>query len=195
MQLTLINHNIPNTDRIYENIPSKSGIYGWFYNYSYIKNFSNNPEKIKKLLLEASEKLKNPDFRTYLSAKFGNQFKGEISYIGRFKENIINEKIDTLNEDEIKLLFDVLQNFSQPLYIGIADNLRSRYIQHYKSITEEICDMKLSQGKCFGHRVQDVKIEIKELVYKYMELDIDRNKIENMEYIANRFFRPIFGRR
>lgn len=195
MQMNIINHNVPSPDDEYLNVPSKSGIYGWFYNYSYIKNFSNNPDRIKSLLVEASDKLKNPEFRTYLSAKFGNQFKGEISYIGRFKEKIVNEKVDTLSEDEIKLLFDVLQNFSQPLYIGIADNLRARYLQHYKSITENICQMQKSKGKCFGHRIQDVNIEIGELVYKYMELDINRTKIENMEYIANRFFKPIFGRR
>ena len=108
---------------------------------------------------------------------------------------MINDKIDTLDEDEIKMLLEVLQNFSQPLYIGIAINLRERYLQHYKSITESLCELQKDKGKCFGHRIQKEEIEIKELVYKYTELNINRDKIENIEYIANRFFKPIFGRR
>lgn len=195
MSLNIINHNVVNPERLVDNIPSKSGLYGWFYNYSYIKGFSNNPDKIKSMLLDTSQKLKNPEFITVLSAKFGNQFKGELSYVGKFNEGIIDEKINSLGQSDIELLFDILQDFSQPLYIGIAKNLRERYSQHYKSISENLCDLDKAKGQCFGHRIQKQEIHIEELVYKYKELHMERDKIENIEYIANRFFKPIFGRR
>jgi len=196
INFTSIDHNVINPDDRIEKVPTTSGIYGWYYNFNRLEGFINNKDKIKSELLEISEKLKNPEFKTILHAKFGNSFKGEVSYVGRFKAKDIDERIDILSEDEIKAMLSILQNFTQPLYIGIAKNLRERYATHYTSIQENICDVDKSKGRCFGHRIQQQKIKIEELVYKYQVLDtMERSNIEKIEYIANRFFKPIFGRR
>jgi len=196
IDFTTIDHNVPCPDDIVDVIPTKSGIYGWYYNFEILKDFTNNQAKIKKKLFDISKKLKSPEFRTILGAKFGNVFKGEVEHISQFKEKDIDERIDALSEDEIKAMLSILQNFTQPLYIGIAKNLKERYSTHYKSIQENICDVDRRKGKCFGHRIQQQDIKIEELVYKYQVLDtMERSNIEKIEYIANRFFKPIFGRR
>jgi len=191
-----VNHNVPNPDEQIDSVPPKAGIYGWYYNFNRLQDFTNNPTRIKKELLSISIKLKSPEFKTFLSAKFGNSFKGEVEHNSKFKEKDINERVDALSEKEIQSMLSILENFTQPLYIGIADNLRKRYNTHYKSISENICDTDRAKGKCFGHRVQQQEIKLEELVYKYQVLDdMDRSNIEKIEYIANRFFKPIFGRR
>ena len=196
IDFTSVIHNVPNPDEKINDVSRQSGLYGWYYNFDRLKDFTNNKDRIKSELLEISEKLKNPEFKTILHAKFGNSFKGEVAYIGRFKEKDIDERIDSLSEDEIKSMLSILQNFTQPLYIGIAKNLRERYATHYTSIQENICDVDRRKGKCFGHRIQQQGIKIEELVYKYQVLDtMERSNIEKIEYIANRFFKPIFGRR
>jgi len=191
----LVDHNVTNPDEQYEEVPIESGLYGWYYNFERLKGFVNNSQMLKKNLLEISSKLKNPEFRAILYAKFGNSFKGEMEYIGRFKENEINARIDVLSNEELEAMLDILQHFTQPLYIGIAKNLRERYMSHYHSIFENICVTDKEKGKCFGHRIQQQNIKIEELVYKYQTLNMDRSNIEKIEYIANRFFKPIFGRR
>lgn len=195
MNFITVDHNVVNPESCISQVPSQHGIYGWYYNFNYLHGFANNPDRIKRMLLEVSEKLKNPEFQAFISAKFGNSFKGELEYNGKFKEKDINERIDYLSQQEIEDLLSILQDFTQPLYIGIAQNLKERYATHYKSITENICDVDKQAGKCFGHRVQQQNIKIKELVYKYQTLNMDRSNIEKIEYIANRFFKPIFGRR
>ena len=195
INFTSIDHNVTNPDEKVDEVPSESGIYGWYYNFDILQVFTNNPTKIKSELLLISEKLKNPEFKTFLSSKFGNSFKGEVQHVGRFKEKDINDRIDELSEDELKQMLSILQNFTQPLYIGIAKNLKDRYATHYKSIVDNICDTDKRQGKCFGHRIQEQEIDIKELIYKYQTLTMERSNIERIEYIANRFFKPIFGRR
>lgn len=188
-------HNVPNHSDKIDEVEAKPGIYGWYYNFEALKEFCNNPIQLKKELLDVSKKLKNPEFNTFLSAKFGNSFKGVVQYDGKFKEKEINERIDVLSEDELKQMLSILQNFTQPLYIGIAKNLKERYSTHYDSILANICAADKSIGKCFGHRIQQQEINIKELVYKYQVLDMGRSNIEKIEFIANRFFKPIFGRR
>lgn len=195
IDFTTVYHNVPNPSDKIEEVLAKSGIYGWYYNFEALKVFCNNPDRLKKELLEVSKKLKNPEFNTFLSAKFGNSFKGIVEYNGKFKEQDINERIDELSEENLKQMLSILQNFTQPLYIGIAKNLKDRYSSHFESILANICAADKRAGKCFGHRIQQQKINIKELVYKYQVLDMDRSNIEKIEFIANRFFKPIFGRR
>lgn len=190
-----IYHNVPNPSDKIDEVVTESGIYGWYYNFEALKEFCNNPVILKRELLEVSKKLKNPEFNTFLSAKFGNSFKGVVEYNGKFKEQDINERIDELSEEELKQMLSILQNFTQPLYIGIAKNLKERYSTHFDSILANICAADKRKGKCFGHRIQQQEINIKELVYKYQVLDMERSNIEKIEYIANRFFKPIFGRR
>jgi len=191
-----VNHNVTNPNEKINEVPRELGIYGWYYNFDRLKGFSNNPTKIKKELFNISKKLKSPEFKTFLSAKFGNSFKGEVEHNSKFREKDINERIDTLSKEEIESMLSILQNFTQPLYIGISDNLRERYNSHYKSIQENICDIDKRKGKCFGYRIQQQEIKIEELVYKYQVLNtMERSNIEKIEYIANRFFKPIFGRR
>jgi len=195
MNFISVDHNVVNPDNCIAQVPSEHGIYGWYYNFNSLHGFANNPDRIKKMLLDISEKLKNPEFQAFISAKFGNSFKGKLEYNGKFKEKDINEKIDYLSQQEIEDLLSILQDFTQPLYIGIAQNLKERYATHYKSITANICDADKQAGKCFGHRVQQQSIKIKELVYKFQTSNMNRSNIEKIEYIANRFFKPIFGRR
>jgi len=196
INFTSVNHNVTNPHEQINNVPTEAGIYGWYYNFDRLQGFSNNPSKIKQELLNISIKLKSPEFKTFLSAKFGNTFKGEVEHNSKFKEKDINKRIDALSKEEIESMLSILQNFTQPLYIGISKNLKDRYNTHYKSISEDICSTDRTKGKCFGHRIQEQKIKIEELVYKYQVLDtIDRSNIEKIEYIANRFFKPIFGRR
>mgnify|MGYP000716484415 CR=1 FL=1 len=109
-------------------------------------------------------------------------------------------------DDCIKIM-DLLSNFSvlvNPLYVGISVSLKNRWTQHRRSFNKvrEMQDIKedeetiLKEGlKSFGGRVALKSFNWEYLIFACVEKDIDRNLIAETEFLINRFYSPLFGRK
>lgn len=118
-------------------VPYYSGLYAWYY-----KPLIIDEESIIKTLtsfIDTSTKVFTKVEMRYglklisesrLKAEFGSQKQSAFEVIDQ-----VVKKSDNFFSDFFKSSF--VQNFSRPIYIGIAKNLNTRvYSQHYSSLIE-----------------------------------------------------------
>ncbi len=196
-------------------IPDKKGIYAWYIDFSKFKNFSSKEDFSKKLkLLDsliATDTLKGnvkSFFRNYNVQLDENRLFLEKYNIDETDDELIfGEKLEDLTLEDCKTIMDLLSNFSilvNPLYVGISTSLKGRWQQHknsfnkiieLKNIGEEEEIIRNEAIKSFGGRVAFKGFNWEYLIFACVEKDIDRKIINETEYLINRFYNPIFGRR
>lgn len=196
-------------------IPDKKGIYAWYIDFSKFKNFSSKEDFSKKLkLLDsliATDSLKGnvkSFFKNYNVQLEENRLFIEKYIIDETGEELIfGEKLENLTLEDCKNLMDLLSNFSilvNPLYVGISTSLKTRWDQHKKSFNKIIELRSIGEDediirdeaqKSFGGRIAYKGFNWEYLIFACVEKDIDRKIINETEFLINRFYNPIFGRR
>lgn len=197
------------------NIPDKSGIYAWYIDFSKFKNFSTVEDFIRNLelinSLISTDRLNGAvksffrrysidinEERTFLDKYYIEETDGEV---------IVGKKLQDLTLEDCTNLMNLLSNFSilvNPLYVGISSSFRTRWSQHQKAfyaikkMQENHEDEKVileESQKSFGGRVAKKGFNWEYLIFACVEKDIDRRIISNAEFLINRFYNPLFGRR
>jgi hypothetical protein len=196
-------------------IPDKKGIYAWYIDFSKFKNFDTKEEFSKKIkLLDsliASDTMKG-NVKSFFK-NYNVQIDENRLFIDKYivddteEELIFGEKLVNLSIEDCKNMMDLLSNFSilvNPLYVGISSSLKTRWDQHKKSFNKikELQDLKEDDDlikneamKSFGGRIALKGFNWDYLVFACVEKDIDRKIINETEYLINRFYNPLFGRR
>lgn len=196
-------------------IPDKKGIYAWYIDFSKFKKFSTKKEFSRKLEildnLIATDSLKGnvkSFFRNYNVQLDENRLFLEKYIVESTEEEIIfGERLEKLSLDDCKELMDLLANFSvlvNPLYVGISISLKARWKQHrdafnkIKSLQDlkEDDDVILKESyKSFGGRIAMKGFNWEYLIFACVEKNIDKKIISEAEYLINRFYSPLFGRK
>jgi len=197
------------------NIPDGKGIYAWYLDFSKFQNFNSVDEFAEKMELLNSlislDRL-NGNVKSFFR-KYSVEINESRSFIEKFyveeteEEIIYGDKIKDLTLEECRELMDLLANFSllvNPLYVGITTSFRTRYSQHYKSflnVKKMILDnegeenIEKQSSKSFGGRIASKDFKWEYLIFACVEKNIDRKIIGNAEFIINRFYNPLFGRK
>lgn len=198
-----------------DNIPENKGIYAWYLDFSKFKRFKTKEEfAIKLKLLDsliASDELsgnvksffRNYNVKLEENRLFVDKYVADITE----EEIVFGERLKTMSLDDCKKIMDLLANFSvlvNPLYVGISVSLKNRWTQHRRSFNKVI-EMQdndedesiiLKEGlKSFGGRVALKGFNWEYLIFACVEKDIDRNLIAETEFLINRFYSPLFGRK
>ncbi len=198
-----------------DNIPLGSGIYAWYLDFSKFKNFNTVSEFSKKLemidslitLDELNGTVKSY-FKNYNVSLNENRPFLEKYYMDDSEEEINwGDKIRNFSIEDCKKIMDLFSNFSilvNPLYVGISNSLQTRWKQHrdafqkIKRMQEDREDEELLNAtavKSFGGRVALKGFNWEYLIFACVEKNIERNLIGETEYLINRFYNPLFGRR
>lgn len=180
-----------------ELIPETPGIYSWYYNFSHLKDFIGNREQLYREIESSSQKLSYPPLHGELRGDLGTKYQSimeNVDYI-RFTDKKV-KSISSMSTDEIMDLIVLLNNFASPLYIGVTKTLRGRYLNHLEDYNKARTGEGKIKKNSFGYRLNEMKIDFRYLIFRYVELKtIARYDIEAIEYIANRLFKPLAGRR
>ena len=196
-------------------IPDASGMYAWYLNFSKFQNISTKDDFEKNIKL--IDELISKDNLTGSVKSFFRRYDVELSEKRLFIEKFITtsdkgtltvgEKLAGLTLQQCKDLFDYLSRFSMlvsPLYVGIATSLQSRYKQHRKAFY----DIKKMQSdgedellifekaeKSFGGRAVLKGFNWDYLIFACVEMPVDRHIIQEQEFLLNRFYNPVLGRK
>lgn len=216
--LDIENFNLFPSEKTLDNggtIPDKKGIYAWYLDFSKFKVFNSKEEFSEKLKLidgliatdELNGNVKS-FFKNYNVKLEENRLFVQKYIIDETEEEIIfGEKFNNLSLEDCRKIMELLANFSvlvNPLYVGISTSLKKRWTQHRKTfynIVEmqangEDEDYILKEGlKNFGGRVALKNFNWEYLIFACVEKEIERNLIAETEYLINRFYSPLFGRR
>lgn len=199
-------------------IPEKSGVYAWYYKYdisiaeirileSQIDLAKNNSEK--RALIEAFfkrvifEKFDEEPYETKLSGKLKPNYSGKLFQDFKLAKSFVNTVLEDpktiyLIREELKKI-DL--SFSSPLYIGMAQNLLSRVLQHRDGIIEAVSNRKDGdelyeelEENSFAKRFSNRNLKSTNLYIAFKVIESE-NKIHSpMEYILNRINYPLLGR-
>lgn len=198
-----------------DNIPENKGIYAWYLDFSKFKRFKTKEEFAVKLkLLDsliASDELngnvksffRNYNVKLEENRLFVDKYVTDITE----EEIIFGERLKKMSLGDCKKIMDLLANFSvlvNPLYVGISVSLKNRWTQHRRSFNKvrEMQENKEDEStilkyglKSFGGRVALKGFNWEYLIFACVEKDIDRNLIAETEFLINRFYSPLFGRK
>ncbi|MXN91697.1 hypothetical protein GR160_10710 [Flavobacterium sp. Sd200] len=198
-----------------DNIPKGRGLYAWYIDFSKFKNFNTVEEFSKKI--ELINNLISLDAITGNVKSFFRNYSVSLSesrlFIDKFliddteEEIIFGDKLKNLSVDDCRKIMELLANFSilvNPLYVGISSSLRTRWEQHHKAFTtikelqgnnEDEGYLKALAQKSFGGRVAYKGFNWEYLIFACVEKDIDRKLINETEFLINRLYNPLFGRK
>eukprot|EP00388_Colpodella_angusta_P007636 GDKJ01021448.1.p2 GENE.GDKJ01021448.1~~GDKJ01021448.1.p2 ORF type:complete len:220 (-),score=18.00 GDKJ01021448.1:106-765(-) len=196
-------------------IPNKSGMYAWYLNFAKFQNISTKEEfeiNIQKIDDLISKDTLNGSVKSFFR-KYDIRLDETRIFVEKFiteEENgvsTVGEKLASLTIEQCKDILKHLAKFSilvSPLYVGIATSLRTRFRQHKKAF-EAIKEMQnnnddlllvMSEGeKSFGGRAAIRGFNWDQLVFACVEMEIDRRSIQEQEFLINRFYNPILGRK
>ncbi|MFG2956392.1 hypothetical protein ACGF5O_22045 [Streptomyces sp. NPDC048291] len=123
--------------------------------------------------------------------------------------------LDTENRRRVMstILTQAIPVFSSPLYIGVAENLKQRLIQHRQKFTRahdylrehpQDADAVRAHGRSFGERAAARNIAMEHLEAWVIDLGDEqndeitkkqlRNTAESAEWLLHRLYSPILGR-
>jgi len=196
-------------------IPDKSGMYAWYLNFSKFQNISTKEEfeiNIQKIDDLISKDTLNGSVKSFFR-KYDIRLDETRIFVEKFvteEDNgvfTVGEKLTSLTLQQCKDILAHLSKFSilvSPLYVGIATSLRTRFKQHKKSF-EGIKDMQNNGDdlstvmgeaeKSFGGRAAIKGFNWDQLIFACVEMEIDRRSIQEQEFLINRFYNPILGRK
>ena len=195
MQLVPFNKISPNS------IDESSGVYAWYY------RVSLGDHDIKKLtheisLVEEHEKIRlvesfldrhvyqyfrESNYVASIHGKLMPEFKGELLHVSQSSKSLA---ADIAEEPQIlwgikSTLSSISIEFSSPIYIGMADNLRTRLLKH-KGLIESF------KNKSFVNEEQEDRDSNFALRVVSREM-LTKNLVVSVKYIdsADRLHRPI----
>ena len=194
------------TYQTHTRIPEQAGIYGWLLPF----RISNDmPEKsikdIHKIMLYDSVS-KGPPSTSADANLTWQKILVSLSVTDRSEEyiNFSDARWKNIQGDEetfstFKKSMMIASLFSQPLYVGLTNDLSTRYLQHVHGTY---------QGNSFHERftkhMKDIGLSIKlsDLLFVALPIEIaeakkalNRDQIIVIEAILKRVCRPIFGER
>jgi hypothetical protein len=199
-----------------ESTPEEPGLYAWYLEIVFGKADTSAPDDWVVRLTEYVEQHKRPDLQIKAEAALGLKFSG------RLKHDVLEMKSEwqTVSADVIENVSDILARAvpiaASPLYMGIATkNLRNRLMSHkqlIKSIRDtgsveagsyasDINEEQQKADRTFAERVVKRSIDVNTLAVHIMPLPQKDNTpeakkvLEMAEYILNRLYYPILGRR
>lgn len=190
----------------FNRIEKKVGIYSWHL----IPSNYVSEEAIFKYMEVFTDNSIDLLGKTNFSTYSGNLQHENMNDIDKVKA-VINNDISRKN------LIIATSIFSPALYIGISKNLNSRINQHFKIITDiynkisvedfysKLDETEQDAAKNFGERITDFfkkndpqNYSLSDFCVKifYMDSikDTERDKLEGIEYILNRTYKPKFGK-
>lgn len=177
-----------------EQIPTSGGIYGWFYNFKNLFSHIENKDMFTAELERISKALSYPPLKGELQGPLGVVFSVYMENIDYLKKSEIEKKVKNLDSESFKIFFQILNEFSLPLYVGISKNLKRRYEGHIRSYIDAKKANSISV-KSFGERLNSMNIEPRELIFKYYLVEKNNKARQSIEFILNRLFKPYGGKK
>jgi len=208
------------------NVPQKSGVYAWYFSpeitefdlseaIQKLKAYQGSQDRESSLKLLDSFLFKNifsyfeeDPYEAILSGPLKPKYQGKLSY----QPNLSSSLIERILEDpeRLRTIKNVLEKsapfFSSPLYIGMAERLGSRLLQHKKLIEKYRSQMPI-QDKTLSHEGDygDVDNSFAFEIYRrqitpsrlFVAINIIDDKKQNyvdIENILNRIHYPLLGR-
>lgn len=202
-------------DTIYKNghnIPTASGLYAWYLDFSKL-GIVNNKEDFSSVVYRLNELITSEVMKGEVSSPLKKYSVNVLQNRNFFNDYLIDsdltegKKISELSDEDCVKIFKVLGEFSylvSPLYIGVASSLRSRYRSHKRSFHEintlidEGTDEDIIQGeakKTFGGRLAYQGFNWDLLIFSCVKTDLESSLNKSTEYLLNRMYSPIFGKR
>jgi hypothetical protein len=203
-----------------DSAPREPGLYAWYLNIKFGRADIEVPDEWRRQLELFAQQHKRPVLQVNLKAPLGLEFIGEAKHI--VYDTMKNESLATATAQEIQVISDILKQsiplISSPLYIGIATrSLRSRLKSHKRLINKHREDQNIvpsdysneadfeqqEADNTFAARVVERNIDVNHLVVYILSLQ-DRleepsSKVEKVlqkaEFLLNRFYQPLLGRR
>lgn len=199
-----------------ESAPEEPGLYAWYLEVVFGKADKATAADWVVRLTEYVEQHKRPDLQVRAEAALGLKFSG------RLKHDVLEIRNDwqSVSSDIIENVSDILTRAvpvaASPLYVGIATkNLRNRLMSHkqlIKSIRDtggveagfyapDLDEDQQKADRTFAERVVKRLIDVNTLAVHVMPLPQKDNTpeakkaLETAEYILNRLYYPILGRR
>jgi len=196
-------------------IPGKSGMYAWYLNFSKFSTISSKDDFEKNII--KLDELLTKDTLTGSVKSFFKRFNVDLNeeriWLDQFtttttgKVITVGEKLNTLTLSQCQDIFNYLSQFSMlvsPLYVGIAKSLQTRFDGHKRAFYEikkmqadgEDPDVIYEEAeKSFGGRAAIRGFNWEHLIFACAEMPVDRHTIQSQEFLINRLYSPILGRK
>lgn len=191
-------------------VPTTAGIYAWVLKRSFAPRLAK-PEYETELRtsLGAMERFSHDEaVRLYASEKtFGASWQADFHLSSQeWKSELFSPVNDSHARDSMSHLGTSLAALAPILYVGKANNLRSRLEQHRSALNMvnewEQVDLE-KDGRNFAQRVRQLAIPHELLRFTFFEhpvqSDMDQDEVrrsnERVEMIINRILKPRLGRR
>lgn len=191
--------------------PKATGIYAWFPKMTFgAMDHSGSTQ----LIDEWSTRLATPKIELVSNRVFGRVWKASVEIEPELNTNIETSSDEwTLFRDHFNSCFTQLTG---PIYVGKANNLRSRLTQHIRCIENLSQNIELLTGidkgdaenfedvRNFAERViSQRKFSMDNLLFTFLEFpktksisEDQKSKINSdVESVLNKIIRPIFGNR
>ncbi|MBZ9650995.1 hypothetical protein [Psychroflexus montanilacus] len=202
-------------DTIYKNgknIPKTSGLYTWYLDFSKL-GIVNNKDDFSTIVYRLNELITSEIMKGEVSSPLKKYSVNVHQNTNFFNDYLIDsdltegKKISELSDEDCVKIFKILGEFSHlvsPLYIGVASSLRSRYRSHkrnfYEIVTliDEGADKVIIQEKAkktFGGRLAYQGFNWDLLIFNCVKTDLESPLNKSTEYLLNRMYSPIFGKR
>jgi len=198
-----------------ETVNEDPGIYAWYLLNSVGAADRDTPRGWSQLIEKYISDHRRPGMGVNAKAALGLKFEGDIKHITIEKEEGKSWSPET---ESIDMVTDILNlsvpNFAAPLYIGVAlRGVGSRLMDHKRDIKryrregiDKIADIRnrepeREEDRIFASRVVSRDIDVDSLHVEYIfldkgEYDGDLEKgLKTAEFILNRIFFPILGRK
>lgn len=198
-----------------DTVESKSGIYAWYYKVSLgtrdiivlteslkDKSFQEQSDLVRDFLdRHFYQYFKESDYSAVICGKLMPTFEGSLSHVNQGSESLVESIVknpSSLLEIQ-RFITEISVDFSSPIYIGMADNLKSRLSVHKSLIDKFKSESFFNQSfECrdenFAARIVARKMLTKNLYVAVHYVDSD-SKIHGMlENLMNRINYPVLGR-
>lgn len=190
-QLRLLRgHNYVALSRGASKIPSCSGIYIWRY-WPTVRGLEFDDlislfEKVQKEFPRQSELLRNSRIEAkILRTPFGSDSQDRVMGKNQGHDKILNllSSIKESRENRVAIanLIECLLAQAAPIYIGKADNLKNRLVQHFEGKTD------------FSQRLRKTSISVEDIYISYIKDEIsilDESITTTLEEILQRVTNP-----
>ena len=202
-----------------ENTPEVPGLYAWYLKLRFGKADRNSPGDWKSQMYQYIEQHKRPGMNIDAKAPLGLQFQGIIEHNILTSDDIDQQLSSDFKEIELisNILGEAAPHFASPLYIGIASKSLNQRLMSHKRLINRLRDQKeLSNtdfageanaaqreaDKTFASRVVARNIDVNHLIVYIVEVDTKsysstqiNEALRSAEYLINRIYHPVLGRR
>lgn len=192
-----------------------SGIYAWYYQLSLgdadirtlLEELASSNEIVSRELVEkflyrhVYQYYKEENYKAEIFGKLMPSFAGEL-----IQQHQISGSLTDFILSNPETLWDIKEflkrlsiDFSSPIYIGMAKNLKSRLL-HHKRLIEQFKNERVTHSNFedrdenFASRVVTRKMNTKNLVVAIQYIDTEKPIQSALENLMNRINYPVLGR-